>query len=349
MLRNLAAHYFGRHSILFRHRFVNEEVFVTVSHTPFFYFFWIWLIKRRYVFATKNESGGLYWRTIFNRLLAGTFLANCIIALMVGARGSDIKMMLGSMAPIPFLLVGFKFYCKKTFDGAIRYYTKGETPKGVEAPPPIDKESRRDRVAVRFGHPALYQKLTVPMVHEKSKHLLAEVYRGRLDGDVGAAGYSDMYSMKRMSKENPGKAEGGTGPFEFVSESNMDFENFKDRPEFADEAGDAGSLYGPSTTSRPGTPTSIMASERGRSSEREHGVTYPAGYHSTPSHLREYSPSPDARGWGMDRTISNTSQPQDDANLLASAQPMGAHTPLASAYTPYSPDQTSARPDYFGR
>lgn len=283
-------------------------------------------------------------------MLAGTFLSNCIIALMVGARGSDLTMMLGAMAPIPFLLLGFKFYCKNTFDGAIKYYTKGETPKGVEAPPAIDKESRRrDRVAVRFGHPALYQKLTVPMVHEKSKHLLAEVYRGRLDGDVGGAGYSDMYSMKRMSKENPGKAEAVTGPFEFVSESNMDFENFKNRPDFANEAGDRGSLYGPSTISRPGTPSSVVGSERGRSTDREQGVTYPAGYHNTPSNLREYSPSPDSRAWGLDRTISNTSHGRDDSNLLAGAQPMGTHTPLSSAYTPYSPDQTSGRPDYFAR
>lgn len=265
-------------------------------------------------------------------------------------------MMLGAMAPIPFLLIGFKFYCKNSFDSAIKYYTKGETPKGVEAPPPIDKESRRrDRVAVRFGHPALYQKLTVPMVHEKSKHLLAEVYRGRLDGDLGAtAGYSDVYSMKRMSKENPGKVEGSAGPFEFVSESNMDFENFKNRPEFADEAGgDTSSLYGGSTISRPGTPGSVMGgSDRGRSASRgsdrdETGVTYPAGYHTTPSNLREYSPGPDSSGFG--RTTSNTSHSRDDAMLLHSAQPIAGHTPLSTAYTPYSPDQTGReRTDYFG-
>jgi hypothetical protein len=44
------------------------------------------------------------------------------------------------------------------------------------------------------------------MVHEKSKHLLASLYRGRLDGDVGdTAAFSDVYTMKRMSKERPGK------------------------------------------------------------------------------------------------------------------------------------------------
>jgi hypothetical protein len=61
------------------------------------------------------------------------------------------------------------------------------------------------------------------MVHEKSKHLLAEVYRGRLDGDLGdTAAFSDVYTMKRMSKEHPGKAAAATGPFEFVAEKNMD-------------------------------------------------------------------------------------------------------------------------------
>lgn len=297
---------------------------------------------------------------MFNRLLTGTFLSNCIIALMVGARGDQKYMMVGAMAPIPILLLIFKFYCKNAFDNSSKYYTKGETPKGVEAPPPIDKESRRrDRVAVRFGHPALFQKLTVPMVHEKSKHLLHEVYRGRLDGDLSTAGFSDVYSMKRMSKENPGKPAGATGPFEFVSESNMDFENFKDRPEFSDEHGGDGSVYG--NISRPGTPSSIRGSERGRSASRdsertfgaeENGVTYPAGYHSTPSHLREFSPSPD-RGFG--RIESNTSstnngsspyQIPDDTRLLRGAAPMGNQTPT-QGFTPYTPSEQEARTDYF--
>lgn len=282
---------------------------------------------------------------------------------MVAARGGASKYtMLGVMGASPLFLLGFKFYCKNTFDSAMRYYTKGETPKGVEAPPPIDKESRRrDRVGVRFGHPALYQKLTVPMVHEKSKHLLAEIYRGRLDTDLGGdVGYSDVYKMKRMSKENPGKAAGGSGPFEFVSENNMDFENYKNRPEFADQAGGDGSIYGAETISRPGTPSTIMggkehgrplsrSSDRplSRSSDRdEPGVTYPAGYHSTPSNLREYSPGPESNGFG--RSVSNTSHSNDNTNLLGGAAPMGGHTP--GEFTPYSPERDgSGRTDYFAR
>lgn len=279
---------------------------------------------------------------------------------MCGARGFGSKWsMLAAMIPLPILLIGFKFYCKRTFDDSLKYYTKGKSTKSGEAPTPIDKESRRrDRVAVRFGHPALYQKLTVPMVHKKSQHLLAEIYKGRLDGDLGAtAGYSDVYSMKRMSKENPGKA-AGAGNFEFVAESEMDFENFKDRPEFSDEHGGEGSIYG--HVSRPGTPASMYGgSERGRSSSRdsertypageEHGVTYPAGYHHTPSNLREYSPSPDRHAFGaIGRTESNNSNPyqlRDETNLLHGAAPMGAHTPT-QGYTPYSSDRDGST-DYF--
>ncbi|KAF1842140.1 DUF221-domain-containing protein [Cucurbitaria berberidis CBS 394.84] len=332
---------------------------ITLIVVAFYFSLDSWMKKYllMYVFCTKNESGGAFWRVLFNRMLIGTFLSNCIVALLVVARGFDAKwMMLGAMAPLPLGLLAFKFYCKNTYDNSLKYYTKGETSKGGEAPTPIDKESRRrDRVAVRFGHPALYQKLTVPMVHEKSKHLLGEVYRGRLDGDLGdTAAFSDVYTMKRMSKEHPGKAAAGPAPFEFVSENKMDFENFKDRPEFSDEHGGEGSVYGASI-SRPDTPGSTFSdSQRGRSSSRdsertvgndELGVTYPAGYHQTPSALREYSPSPDPALRRVDSSSSIPYQIHDDRNLLADAAPMGNQ---GTVYTPYSPERDGQK-DYFRR
>lgn len=195
------------------------------------------------------------------------------------------------------------------------------------------------------------------MVHEKSKHLLAEVYRGRLDGDIGdTAAFSDVYTMKRMSKEHPGKTAGAPAPFEFVSENDMDFENFKDRPEFSDEHGGEGSVYGASI-GRPDTPGSAFGdSQRGRSHSRDSdrtfdnddpGVSYPAGYHHTPSALREYSPSPESRSRTLDSNANY--QIRDDTNLVSGAAPMGTHTPAhGSGYTPYSPDRDGQQ-DYFRR
>ncbi|KAH9877499.1 hypothetical protein IAQ61_002866 [Plenodomus lingam] len=343
---------------------------ITLVVVAFYFSLDSWMKKYllMYVFCTKNESGGAFWRVLFNRMLVGLFLSNCIVALLCVARGYGSKWtMLGAMIPLPVGLLAFKFYCKGAFDNSFKYYTQGDRAQGVEAPTPIDKESRRrDRVAVRFGHPALYQKLTVPMVHEKSKHLLAEVYRGRLDGDIGdTAAFSDTYTMKRMSKENPGKPAAAPAPFEFVSEDNMDFENFKTRPEFSDEHGGDGSLYG----SRPGTPSasstisghpSALHHPRGRrpSSRDSHrslahdegdvGVVYPPGYHQTPSALREYSPGPEP---GLRRLESNSSYQRDDVNLVGAAAPMGVQEVGGGgggAYKAYSPAREGER-EYFQR
>lgn len=342
---------------------------ITLVVVAFYFTLDSWMKKYllMYVFCTKNESGGAFWRVLFNRMLVGTFLSNCIVALLVAARGYGSKwMMLGAMIPLPIGLLAFKFYCKNAFDNSYKYYTKGDMQKGGEAHVPIDKESRRrDRVAVRFGHPALYQKLTVPMVHEKSMHLLKDVYEGRLNGDLGDTGaFSDVYTMKRMSRDNPGKAAAAPAPFEFVSEDNMDFENYKNRPEFSDEHGGEGSVYG-AHDSRPGTPISTYGGQdhRGRSVSREsqrtisgddNGVTYPMGYHQTPSALREFSPSPESE---LRRPITNHSnmntpyQTSDDRNLLSGAAPMGAQTPHGTgAFTPYSPERDGAgAKDYFRR
>jgi hypothetical protein len=203
------------------------------------------------------------------------------------------------------------------------------------------------------------------MVHEKSKHLLAEVYRGRLDGDIGdTAAFSDVYTMKRMSKEHPGKTAGGgggTGPFEFVSESNMDFENYKNRPEFGDEHGGEGSLYGGSAVGRPDTAGSLWGrdapssnnSDRGRSTSRDSertmredpGVLYPAGYHQTPSALRAYSPGPGSMDLGrLDSRGESPYEVSDQGRLVTGAAPMGT----GQQYTPYSPSRDGAR-DYFAR
>jgi hypothetical protein len=240
------------------------------------------------------------------------------------------------------------------------------------------------------------------MVNEKAKHLLAEVYRGRLDGDIGdTAAFSDVYTMKRMSKEHPGKmaspsAAAVPAPFEFVSESNMDFENYKNRPEFSDDHGGEGSLYGGgaerSSIYRPDTPGSHWGGgglERGRPLSRDSdrtftptatagagavveeagGVSYPAGYHQTPSALREYSPSPSLDlGPNMrrlDSTESTGTTPYEGVEveeegrrrLVGAAAPMGRQGQGQGSglgqqqYTPYSPskDGEGGQRDYFAR
>jgi hypothetical protein len=299
--------------------------------TAFYFVLDSWLKKYLilYVFVTKNESGGQFWRVLFNRWLFAVFLSNLIVAFLVVAKAFDYWAMLGAMIPLPILLVGFKYYCMRTFDNQIHFYTRGFMNK--EAGVAADTASRRsNNVAVRFGHPALYKSLMTPMVHAKSQHLLSQVYKGRLDDDDTAsiAGFSDIYSLRDMK----GGTKAKRGPFEFVNDSQLDFENYKDRDDFRSEFGGDGELYGrPEDIIRTATPATIREAnaarmgDHTRSSSRgsegtvggDIGTVYPAGYHTTPSALRETSPSPDRGTWDRNYSPSRS-------NLVRGAAPMGS-------------------------
>ncbi|KAL6163183.1 hypothetical protein ACJQWK_10774 [Exserohilum turcicum] len=243
----------------------------------------------QYVFITKTESGGRFWRLLVNRTLVAVALANAVIALVVGANGvGSINLdtiqygtgnLLFAMIPLPFLLFGFKWYCKRTFDDKLVYYATlpYSDVEGAHASD-ISKQKRNNKLLTRFGHPALYKKLLTPMVHAKSQHLLKEVYgnRSNADRDIFGAphrrssdrampatpGYERFgdFVMTELDSSQPGKHTGTPEipHVEVVSESELDFENFKKRAEFRDEFGGDGELYGrPNDVSRPGTPSTF--------------------------------------------------------------------------------------------
>ena len=264
--------------------------------------------------------------------------------------------MLAVMAPLPFLILGFKYYCKRTFDDQIHFYTKGAMADSDEVVATDKKKRRNDRVHVRFGHPALTKRLMTPMVHAKSQHLLKDIYRGRTNTDPdasNAAVYSDVYDMSRMSHSTPGKPANPSAPFEIVSESQIDLQQYKDRPEFREQFGGEGEIYGvPSDFSRPSTPGSFAGHNRSRSASRDSdrrplsrdsegvpGTTYPTGYHRTGSMQRESSL--DARSMGHPSPGLQGGDPYGedyDRVLLQGAAPMGAAAsgPWSRVSTPRS-------------
>jgi calcium permeable stress-gated cation channel len=237
----------------------------------------------QYVLITKTESGGRFWKLLVNRLLFSVMLANAVIALVVGAQGigsvNSVRNgnMLYAMIPLPLLILLFKWYCVRAFDDKLTYYaiepySDTETNEGTDSP----KTKRKDKVSVRFGHPALYKRLLAPMVHAKSQHLLKEVYghRSRADNSIFDAphrrstdrampqtplGYSDMF-MSEMDPEQTGKLHTqDLPPVEIIEEQDLDFENFKKRAEFREEFGGDGELYGrpEDLVSRPSTPSTF--------------------------------------------------------------------------------------------
>jgi calcium permeable stress-gated cation channel len=279
-----------------------------------------------YVFVTKTESGGMFWRVLFNRFLFGTILSNLVVFLVVWVRGIDGHLQAYCVAPLPFLLIGFKFYCAKAFDNRYYYYsTRPVAGRHVEGNLPIKEQAnlRGDRLAMRFGNPALYKPLITPMVHAKAQNILASVYQGRLSdgreagsGDTfSTSGYSDTYALDSMAAGKVGKSKSSRGAvpgFELVPENRLDFEYYKNRNEFAEDHG-AGELFGrpedqirPGTPgsstvmgegSRPGTPQGGMGFGRGRRAPGESslgsggvGTTYAAGYASPPQQYQSQYP-----------------------------------------------------------
>ncbi|OAA58536.1 DUF221 domain protein [Niveomyces insectorum RCEF 264] len=244
-----------------------------------------------YVFVTKTESGGMFWRVLFNRFVFGSVLANLITFLVVFVRGNGDHIQAYVIAPLPFLLIAFKVYCARTYDDKMKYYTTRNVLANPEAGLDIaSKENlRSDRLAARFGHPVLYKPLITPMVHAKAQNILASVYSGRLtagrdagSGDsMSVSGYSDTYVLDPMNAKRPGKAAGGSSAggmrgmpgFEVVPESRLDFEYYKNRDEFADEHG-GGDIFGINRDIvRPGTPGSAMGETDSRPGTPLGGMT----------------------------------------------------------------------------
>jgi hypothetical protein len=226
-----------------------------------------------YRFVTKTESGGAFWRVIFNRFIFATILSNLVVMLTCwvrGNKGSHIEFF--SLVPLPFILIIFKIYCNRAFNIKITYYNIVDVTKKPEnGIDPMENRMRSERLANRFGHPALYRPLITPMVHSSAQNLLPAIYKGRLsdgrdantDDMMTMSGYSDMVSLDPMQKGRPGKSASNVPGFEFVSDTQMDFEYYKNRAEFAEDHG-GGEIYGrPGEIGRPGTPGSLDGSERG--------------------------------------------------------------------------------------
>jgi hypothetical protein len=206
-----------------------------------------------YIFITKTESGGMFWRMFYNRMVFAAILSNLVVFLAVWVHGDGQHLEAYAVVPLPFLMIAFKWYCKRTFDDKIHYYTQRNLVKDPEAVRSKIFGGKNDRLSSRFGHPALYRPLITPMVHAKAQNILASIYGGRLtdsntpgSGESGSmSGYSDTYALDPMREGQPGrKAKAGVPGFEIVPENRLDFAFYKGRAEFGEEHGGGGGIYG---------------------------------------------------------------------------------------------------------
>ena len=319
--------------------FVTVQPLV-VPVTAFYFAVDYWLKKYLllYVLITKTESGGQYWRILFNRLIFATIFANFITALVLKSTGTWV--MVGVMAPLPLLLIGFKIYCASTFDDQNEFYTRATLKDPEHLTDAGHKARKNDRVGTKFGHPALYSKLMTPMVHAKAQHVIGQVYRGRLNPENSISapmGYSDI-AMDPMSRDIPGKTarfapeqQKQKDIFEVVPESHLDFGYFKDRTDFSEEHGGEGELYGRPqdlVSERSSTPRSFMGRDGGSPSSSRASSPGPEGGYGrqSPQEPRQMYPAyrdhsrQSSAGRSNLYSIGNN---ESERNLLSGAQPVG--------------------------
>lgn len=307
-----------------------------------------------YVFITKTESGGMFWRTLFNRFIFATIFANLVVFLTVWVRGDGTHIQVYAVAPLPVLLIIFKIVCKVVFDDKIEYQTTRFTRQHHQAEAGMnvkEQSQRNDRLAARFGHPALYKPLITPMVHAKAQNVLASVYQGRLsDGrsaglgdEMSVSGYSDTYAMDSMVSGKAGKLSPTIPGFEVVPESRLDFEFYKNRGEFGEDHG-GGNLFGAADIDRPDTPSTLAGRPDSRPGTPVGGMGFGNGRRVNPPYAEPaagptypsqsfYSPPTDAPS--RSRTPMYNLNNDSGTNLMAGAALMPVSTPDYSN-SPYS-------------
>ncbi|KAI9892388.1 MAG: Transmembrane protein 63C [Vezdaea aestivalis] len=314
--------------------------------TAFYFTLDSWLKKYLllYVFITKTESGGLFWRVVFNRLIFAAIGSNVVVGLIVYVRGANPGLMAGVMVPAPLLMLAFKWYCRKTFDDQTHYFATSVR-KDVDRETVSAAARKNERLATRFGHPALTKKLITPMVHAKAENVLKDLLNDDRNRGMSVGGDHRDIQLSGMSRTNKGKGEvQNNRGFEVVPEAKLDFAYFKDRPEFSEEHG--GGLYGnPSdlVSERSQTPRSHLGGGFGSPESSRPGT--PTGYGPRPVPFRPgtansanlgihpaYRDSPPpSRGRGVEDHLRPfpTTRSDSESRLLSGAGAMPVSTPGA--------------------
>lgn len=196
-----------------------------------------------YVAVTKVESGGAFWRPLVNRMLLTAGFSNLVLFVITWVKINIFTAI--AVVPTMVLIIFFKIYLLKAFDPRFDYYASSD--KALSMPVVHHNDLKKDRLRTRFGHPSLTQKLIVPMVHERSRPLLKEIYRGRLVEDPIDEHTPAVVTQNGLSEK-----------FELVAADDLDYEHYRDRPDFFTGEGlvdDARSMRTTTTTTTTATTT----------------------------------------------------------------------------------------------
>lgn len=153
-----------------------------------------------YVFDTRIETGGLMWPLVVERVFTAQAISQLSVAATFWARGG--RMEAYAMLPLVVMALGLHLYTSRRLKPRTRYVAAAYPPGDfkIEGMPATRKRGASAIVAVkdfqyyddsqafaraslsdRFTLPALARPLMTPEVRKESRHLLPQVYDGRLE------------------------------------------------------------------------------------------------------------------------------------------------------------------------
>lgn len=132
----------------------------------------------RYIFDTKIETGGVYWKAVFNRLIVAIIFWQLTMIGVMNLKGAHIQSI--TIIPLMFFTLIVKLYCTSRFDKSTKYYVPDieRAGKPTTKDDIVDKGKRKEEHVFNvFGHPALTAELIIPMIHANAKNQLKTVYK----------------------------------------------------------------------------------------------------------------------------------------------------------------------------
>ncbi|KAI8334567.1 hypothetical protein BC941DRAFT_431570 [Chlamydoabsidia padenii] len=167
-----------------------------------------------YVFVTGVETGGQMWRILFNRMIISILLFQVVMIGILKLKSANGPAY--TCIPLPILTALFKLYCFRRLDPHAYYYkpdfvddmswfgqrllpslppsisegsfmsslfssdskTINNSNASVRSSSSMGKQqdNQQQSIGQRFGDPAFFAELAIPMVHENVRHLLPGLY-----------------------------------------------------------------------------------------------------------------------------------------------------------------------------
>lgn len=180
-----------------------------------------------YVYVTNVETGGQIWRLLFNRLLVSAVLFQVVMFGVLNLKSAKIASY--AVAPLPFLTILFKIICSRRFDHLVYYYQ----PKidsfytGENKPLAVNKtKTNKNFISFRFGDPAFFAELPIPMVHESVRHLLPKLYgSGKTEKKPFLSRMTRQKSVRHISVIKLQNSFGGELEFQSIGEKDLELDD----------------------------------------------------------------------------------------------------------------------------